>query len=72
MAYVDVPKDLTNIKTKFIGNFTNSFVLPECLVPYLSSVFSCGSCWIPNNVCLAVIEKSGGSRKRQYIPLLWR
>lgn len=22
MAYVDVPKDLTNIKTKFIGNFT--------------------------------------------------
>ena len=22
MAYVDVPKDLTNIKTKFIGHFT--------------------------------------------------
>ena len=22
MAYVDVPKDLTNIKTKFIGNLT--------------------------------------------------
>ncbi len=22
MAYVDVPKDLTNIKTKFVGNFT--------------------------------------------------
>ena len=28
MAYVDVPKDLTNIKTKFIGNFTNSAGTP--------------------------------------------
>lgn len=32
MAYVDVPKDLTNIKTKFIGHFTKDSAYVSDLV----------------------------------------
>lgn len=47
MAYVDVPKDLTNIKTKFIGNFTKR----QCICFGIGIIFGFPGYFIVRSFC---------------------